>query len=301
MFFQDIFFWFGIISALRSLPTLFSFVWPFFKRPVQIISKFHSDWILITGCNSGVGKFVTLTLAEQHLNIIGVGRDLKTLSEVKSLVEQRGSTFHLLQLDLSNPLSVQDIINFCKDKTIGLVILNAGYSINKPLQQFTKLDLQNLLNCLCISNALLIHHFKSSSIYAISSLSNAIILPFFTIYATSKSFLSGLSENLILSKRKIFALHPGTISGSSFFRNFHPFLQTILSSKLIWQTAEEVSRAILTTLDKVGLFYCGINGIFVLFFEWAIGEIGCFYLIYSVIWFMNKFCFRTKFNEVKKN
>lgn len=102
---------------------------------------------LVTGGSQGIGRAISLALAEYGANVVIIyrsGKDLaeKTSAEITSL----GSTCHLKQCDISLPRSEKSILEFLVDNNleVDILVLNASVQIRKPWNEVTseEFDLQ---------------------------------------------------------------------------------------------------------------------------------------------------------------
>src|SRR5689334_23272939 len=81
---------------------------------MSIVTKFSIEGktALVTGCKRGIGKAVTIALAEAGANIIGVSATLELEgSAVQHDVEAIGRTFKAYQSDFSDRKNLYSFIN----------------------------------------------------------------------------------------------------------------------------------------------------------------------------------------------
>ncbi|HEY0056951.1 MAG TPA: SDR family NAD(P)-dependent oxidoreductase [Pedobacter sp.] len=88
---------------------------------------------LVTGCNTGIGKAMTIALAEAGANIIGLSSG-GAYAAVKASVEALGKSFMYHQVDLSNREDIYDFVSKINtdDKRIDILVNNAGIIMRKP-------------------------------------------------------------------------------------------------------------------------------------------------------------------------
>ena len=65
---------------------------------------------IVTGATRGIGKSITLKLAELHYNLVIVGRTAQLLHQLKSEIEKAGGRCLSLEADLSDENAPGDII-----------------------------------------------------------------------------------------------------------------------------------------------------------------------------------------------
>lgn len=90
---------------------------------------------LVTGCNRGIGKAMTLGLAEAGADILGVSGSLELQgSAVEKEVTALGRSFKAYQADFSDRKSLYAFIEkvLKENKTIDILINNAGTIMRKP-------------------------------------------------------------------------------------------------------------------------------------------------------------------------
>lgn len=90
---------------------------------------------LVTGCNKGIGRGMTLGLAEAGADIIGVSGSLELQgSAIEKEVTALGRKFHAYQADLSDRKSLYAFIEKVKNENTGIDILvnNAGTIMRQP-------------------------------------------------------------------------------------------------------------------------------------------------------------------------
>ena len=100
-FFRTFLYILGILGLLRSLPMLYRYIIGYIKPHVNVKKTFKTEWALVTGANSGTGRHLSLLLAKQKVNVIGVGRDLATLASLKKEIEDLGVECLTIQADLT--------------------------------------------------------------------------------------------------------------------------------------------------------------------------------------------------------
>ena len=89
---------------------------------------------LVTGCNKGIGKAMTVALAEAGADIVGVSGSLESQgSEISKLVTALGRRFFAYTADLSDRSSLYRFVNSVSaSHKIDILINNAGTIMRKP-------------------------------------------------------------------------------------------------------------------------------------------------------------------------
>jgi 2-deoxy-D-gluconate 3-dehydrogenase len=104
---------------------------------------------LVTGCNKGIGRAMTLGLAEAGANIIGVSGSLELVgSTIEQEVQALGRQFKAYQADLSSRENVYSFIEKVKveNSTIDILLNNAGIIKRAPAAQHSDVDWDNVLS-----------------------------------------------------------------------------------------------------------------------------------------------------------
>ena len=95
---------------------------------------------LVTGGSQGIGKAISLALAEYGANIVINYRSGKELAEeTQKEIIGLGANCHLIPCDLSKSESPQVISDYLKNNSLGIdiLVLNASVQVRKPWDQVT--------------------------------------------------------------------------------------------------------------------------------------------------------------------
>jgi 2-deoxy-D-gluconate 3-dehydrogenase len=95
---------------------------------------------LVTGCKRGIGKAMSLALAEAGADIVGVSATLETEgSKVEQEVKALGRSFQGYQADFANRKQVYSFIEKVKKDhpVIDILVCNAGTILRKPAAEHT--------------------------------------------------------------------------------------------------------------------------------------------------------------------
>ncbi|XP_075894766.1 retinol dehydrogenase 8a isoform X2 [Nelusetta ayraudi] len=97
--------------------------------------------VLITGCSSGIGLRIAVTLAKDEKKRYHVIATMRDLRKKDNLVEAAGDTFGktmvLLPLDVCSDESVKQCVNNVKDRHIDILINNAGVGLLGPVESIS--------------------------------------------------------------------------------------------------------------------------------------------------------------------
>ena len=99
----------------------------------QDMFSLNGKTALVTGCNTGIGKAMSIALAEAGADIIGLSSG-GAFTETKDAVEATGKSFLYYQVDLSKR---EDIYTFLTEieagnKKVDILVNNAGIIMRKP-------------------------------------------------------------------------------------------------------------------------------------------------------------------------
>ena len=100
---------------------------------------------LITGGNSGIGRDMAKYLSTKGYDLILVGRNLKSLKEMK---EKCNTNVEIIELDLSVKENVFDLYERTKNEDIDILINNAGFGL---FGNFYETDLNKELNMINVN------------------------------------------------------------------------------------------------------------------------------------------------------
>jgi short-subunit dehydrogenase len=93
----------------------------------------YGPWALITGASEGTGSAFALRLADEGISSILVARREGPLAETAAKVRAKGVDCVTVSADLSDPDVVETIAAAVGDRTVGLLITNAGADPNGSL------------------------------------------------------------------------------------------------------------------------------------------------------------------------
>lgn len=210
-----------LIFALFFLSIFLYFKW--------MIKQFHSGRkssqyydkkvILVTGAAHGVGKALATKFVISEVSNIVVLVDInlaglnQTALELNALTNN--SRILTFQCDVSNPTQVKETIDRAKkaigsDKTIDIVINNAGIVNGKPLLELTSEDITrtfgiNTLSHFWMNKAVLPDMIERNDGYivTVSSVMSTLGSAGLTDYCASKWAINGFHESLRLELRKL--------------------------------------------------------------------------------------------------
>lgn len=163
---------------------------------------------LVTGSTSGIGKSITISLAEQGAKLVLLGRNEK---KIKSLIDEFSLDAEICVCDLTDIEKIeQSLINL--NTRLDGVVLCAGIAGFWPIKFLKYSNALELFNVNFFSNVSIIQTLlkrklikNGASIVLISSISQYVAEIGTSIYSASKAALSAYARNaaLELSSQKI--------------------------------------------------------------------------------------------------
>lgn len=181
----------------------------------------YGEWALVTGASSGLGADFVRQLAGKKMNIVLVARRVERMNAIAEEIEnESGVKTQVIGQDLIKSDAIDNIINEVGDKEIGVLINNAGYG---ALGKFHKNDCDyqvEMVKLNCVVPVALTHAFiepmvrrSKGAVIFLASTAAYQGIPYFSVYAATKSFNLFLAEGLWGEYRKqgidIMGLSPG--------------------------------------------------------------------------------------------
>ena len=182
-------------------------------------------YALVTGASQGLGKVFAHALAARKQNVILVARSRDKLESLANELQQSQSvSAEALEFDLASPSAGQRLARQLLDRKlqVNLLVNNAGFGVRG---EFRNLALQRQMEMLSLNNAAVVELTYSllpslmehapAGVINVSSTAGFQPIPYASLYAATKSFLTsfslGLQEELRTSRVSIVTLCPGRI------------------------------------------------------------------------------------------
>jgi len=179
---------------------------------------------LVTGASRGIGKSISIALAEKGAIVIITARDLEELKKTAKEIESLNGRSHIIPADLSDEKQIINMFEQVK-KAFGkldILINNAAVTVTGKLVDFSSKDFDSIINVnlksvfLCCREALKIMLAQKSG--AIINISSNIVYKggqYQAVYCASKSGVLGLTRSIAneYQKEGILAsvIHPGAV------------------------------------------------------------------------------------------
>ena len=192
----------------------------------------YSPVVLITGCSSGFGLLTAARLAAKGYTVVATMRDLKKEGNLTSEVNRRRGTVEVLQLDVTDKLSVARAVDNIKVRhgRIDVLVNNAGYGIGGFFEDLTDEEIRAQMetNFFGVQNVTrsvipLMRQSAHGKIINVSSVAGFSTSPAFGAYNASKWALESFSESLRYELRffgiDVLLIEPGTYKTKIFYEN----------------------------------------------------------------------------------
>jgi short-subunit dehydrogenase len=173
--------------------------------------SFKDQVVIITGASSGIGKAVSLRLAEQGAWLGLTARDASRLEVLASECQNLGGKACVLTGDISDEVHCQSLVERTIQEygRLDMLVNNAGFGVGARFQDFSDLNLFMRVMAVNFNGALyctfyaMPHLIQSRGrVVNVSSLAGKFPLPFNTPYIASKFALSGFSDTLRMELAK---------------------------------------------------------------------------------------------------
>lgn len=223
----------------------------------------HSRFALITGASQGLGTVFARELAARGQSVVLVARSGEKLESLASELKRSHSILaETCEFDLASPSAGQRLAQQLHDRNlhVNLLVNNAGFGVRG---EFLKLPIERQMEMLQLNNAAvveltysllpsLMEHLQAG-IINVSSTAGFQPIPYASLYAATKSFLTsfslGLQEELRSSRISVVTLCPGRILADD-----HSGQAKNGDRKFgfVYQAPQEVVRVALESLAKGG-------------------------------------------------
>ena len=156
--------------------------------------------VVITGTSRGIGFELAQQFANQGHQVLALSRNTKPLEQINH------SNITTISIDLSNEIDIEKAVSFVTTewKKVDILINNAGKLINKPFEQLTTQDFEevyrvNVFAVAELTRNLLPFMQKGSHVITVSSMGGiqgSMKFPGLAAYSSAKGAVITLSELL---------------------------------------------------------------------------------------------------------
>jgi len=221
---------------------------------------------IVTGASAGIGREFCEQLARRGYDLIAVARNADRLSALAAEIAARhGAAVEVFPADLVRDDDVSRLVaRIAAEPRLALLVNNAGFGTlgtlakTAPEPQEAMLRLHTLAPMRlsqAAARAFLPRH--AGAIVNVSSVASFLFSAGNVNYCATKAYLTTFSEGLAAELRRsgiqVQALCPG-FTRSEFHQRANMPVNDLPSA--MWQSAEDVVRASLTTLDRRGPVIC---------------------------------------------
>lgn len=166
--------------------------------------------VLITASSSGLGRELSLVFAKNNYNVIIHGRDMSKILDTKKELLNIGAGVSIVQGDLRNISTLDDLFKKAKEHDISVLVNNAAVPCpGLPLEKLDDEQIKEILYTNLISPLLLTKRiynlFLEKNNGAIVNINSIIALEpkkFRTIHSSAKYGMHGFSEVLRLESEE---------------------------------------------------------------------------------------------------
>jgi short-subunit dehydrogenase len=164
-----------------------------------MISGMRSVPVLITGCSSGIGRAVAISLHAAGLTVYATAR------QVDALADLARQGIHTLALDVTDEASMTEAVAAVEEAagSVGVLVNNAGYGLYGPVEQLPMDEIRrqfetNFFGLVRLTQLVLpgMRRRGRGRILNVSSMGGRITLPGGAFYHASKYAVEGLSDAL---------------------------------------------------------------------------------------------------------
>jgi gluconate 5-dehydrogenase len=160
---------------------------------------------IVTGSSRGIGFVLAQGLARAGCKIILNGTNVERVNEAAELMRKEGCIASSSVFDVTDELVVNEQVRLIEQEfgRIDILVNNAGINIRKPLEDFTLLEWQrildiNLTGAFLVTSAAIKGMIKrrAGKIINICSVQSELARPTITPYTTSKGGLRNLTRGM---------------------------------------------------------------------------------------------------------
>lgn len=208
MFFSKIFLLFFIFKITRLFSTLINHILARLFNKKTFWNKYKNSWFAVTGCTDGIGRELSLQIAERGGNLVLISRNEQKLLDLKKEIEQKKVKCSIYVADFADPhlnfsLSENKSNSVIIKEDISVLFNNVGCSSNHAIllaeeDRINEIININNLNTVKLTQVLAKNMMlkRKGAIINIGSMLGNIPSPLLSVYAASKAFLKHFSHSL---------------------------------------------------------------------------------------------------------
>lgn len=161
--------------------------------------------ILITGAGSGLGRGLSLCLAQAGHSIFATDRDLASALDTVACVAEIGGSAEAHALDVTSEEDIQRFLQAIGERSIDVLVNNAGLQHVASVEEFPTAKWDLLLNVVLKGSFLMTRAVlpvmranEFGRIVHIGSIHSLVASPYKSAYVAAKHALLGLSKTIAL-------------------------------------------------------------------------------------------------------
>ncbi len=174
------------------------------------------NWVIITGCSSGIGRALVPLCREAGWGVVVTARRLESLADLP-----QGEDLRVILLDVTDSASIAGAVAACTDLHLKALVNNAGYGQVGPLELLRPEELRaqfetNVIGLQAVTNAFLplLRREPGARILQVASMLGRLSIPLAGPYNASKHAVVALAETLRLEVGRevaVVLVEPGAI------------------------------------------------------------------------------------------
>jgi NAD(P)-dependent dehydrogenase (short-subunit alcohol dehydrogenase family) len=174
------------------------------------------DWVLITGCSTGIGRALVPLCRAAGWGVVATARRPEALADLPP-----GEDLRVLPLDVTDEASITAAVAACADLPLKALVNNAGYGQVGPLELLRPEELRaqfetNVIGLQAVTNAFLplLRREPGARILQVASMLGRLSIPLAGPYNASKHAVVALAESLRLEigdEVAVVLVEPGAI------------------------------------------------------------------------------------------
>jgi 3-oxoacyl-[acyl-carrier protein] reductase len=179
---------------------------------------------IVTGASRGIGRAISVALSHEAATVVLAARSIQQLQITAEQVTKAGGTAHIIHVELTEEMSIRNLIQVTGEKLgkLDILVNNAGVTHSAELQHTSTEDWQRCISVnarapfiLCREALPLLKKSQAAYIINISSVVGIKGYPLQSAYTASKHALRGmtmsLAEELRGSNIRVHLLCPGGV------------------------------------------------------------------------------------------
>jgi NAD(P)-dependent dehydrogenase (short-subunit alcohol dehydrogenase family) len=186
------------------------------------VKQLEGKVAIVTGASRGIGKAISIGLAQEGANLILAARTVPDLEEVQKAITKLGVMAEVVPTDVTSEPQILDLFKKTLERfgKLDILVNNAGVFVNQPIDKMSTetwdwvLDIELRAPFICTREAMRIMKKQGGGrIINIGSISAQRVRQFTAPYNAAKFGLVGLTHTTALEGREFGitcgCLHPG--------------------------------------------------------------------------------------------